>query len=122
MLAAALTITILSSWIVPVVIILTMRLGVLAGIFMPLIIQLVLGFAWFAVPFWPLFPPVATVIAPTAFLPILPSAEPASADPALVASLTGSGEVVWALVCALAWTAALTAWGARWFTHSEELR
>lgn len=122
MLAAALAITILASWIVPVAIILTMRLGVLAGIFVPLVVQLVLGFAWFAVPFWPLFPPVATVIAPTAFLPVLPSAEPASADPALAASLANPLPVGLALGCAILVTAVLTALGAKWFAHSEELR
>lgn len=122
MLAAALAITVLSSWIVPVAIFLTARLGVLAGVFVPLIIQLVLGFAWFAVPFWPLFPPIATVIVPTSFLPVLPSAEPASADPALVASLTGGGQVVLALVCAIVWGAVLTVLGLRWFARSEELR
>ena len=65
---------------VPATMLLTARMGMLAGIFVPLALQIVCCFAWSFVPFWPAFPPAATMIIPTAFLPVLPSGEPLGAD------------------------------------------
>ena len=121
MLAAALALTATSSWMVPATLFLTMRAGMLAGVFVPLAVQLALGFGWSAVPFWPACPPTATMVLPTAFLPVLPSGEPASAGMALVESLS-QADVALALAVSCALTAALTAAGALWIARSEELR
>lgn len=121
MLAAALALTVTSSWMVPATLFLTMRAGMLAGVFVPLAVQLALGFGWSAVPFWPACPPTATMVLPTAFLPVLPSGEPASAGMTLVESMS-QGDVVLALAVSCALTAALTAAGAAWVARSEELR
>lgn len=121
MLAAALALTVASSWMVPAVIFLSMRAGMLAGVFVPLAVQLALGFGWSAVPFWPACPPVATIMLPTAFLPVLPSGEPASAGMALVESIS-QWDVALALTAACALTAVLAIAGAVWLSGSEELR
>lgn len=122
MLAAALSLVVVSSWMVPATLFLTMRAGMLAGVFVPLAVQLALSFGWSAVPFWPACPPTATIVLPTAFLPVLPSGEPASAGMALVESVSQSGDVALALAVACVVTAALTAVGAAWLARSEELR
>lgn len=122
MLAAALALTVASSWMIPATIFLTMRVGLLAGVLVPLAVQLAFSFGWSGVPFWPACPPTATIVLPTAFLPVLPSGEPASAGTALVDSLAQGGDVALALVVAGALTAALTAAGAAWLSRSEETR
>lgn len=122
MLAAALAVTVASSWMIPATLFLTMRAGLLTGIFLPLALQLVLDFAWSAVPFWPAFPPTATIMLPTAFLPMLPSGEPASAGMALAESVSDVGLVATALVVSAVFTALLSLAGARWLARSEELR
>ena len=97
------------------------RLGMLAGIFCPLAAQLVGGFAWSLVPLPQLFPPSASMVIPTSFIPVLPSGEPLAADMALGGALAADGMLTLAglAVCALAF-AALTAAGAAWFARSEE--
>lgn len=122
MLATALSLTVASSWMVPATLFLAMRAGMLAGVFVPLAVQLALGFGWSAVPFWPVCPPTATIMLPTAFLPVLPSGEPASAGMAIVGSMSQGGDVALALAVACMLTAALTAAGAAWLSRSEELR
>ena len=93
----------------------------LAGIFCPLAAQLVGGFAWSLVPLPQLFPPSASMVIPTSFIPVLPSGEPLAADMALGGALAANGMLTLAglAVCALAF-AALTAAGAAWFARSEE--
>ena len=59
---------------------------------------------------------------PTAFLPVLPSGEPASPGMALVESISQGPDVALALIVAAVLTAALTAAGAMWLDRSEELR
>ncbi len=86
-----------------------------------LAVQLGFSFGWSVVPFWPACPPAATIMLPTAFLPVLPSGEPASAGMALVESI-GSGDVALALAAACALTAVLAIAGAVWLSGSEELR
>lgn len=122
MLAAALSLAAVSSWMVPATLLLAMRAGLLAGVFVPLAVQLALSFGWSAVPFWPACPPTATIVLPTAFLPVLPSGEPASAGMALVESVSQGGDIALALAIACVLTAVLTAIGAVWLARSEELR
>ena len=118
---AALATTITSAWMIPAGLFLTARAGLLAGIFLPLAVQLVGGFAWSAIPVPQLFPPSASMVLPTSFIPVLPSGEPLAADMALGGALAADGMLTLAglAVCALAF-AALTAAGAAWFARSEE--
>ena len=121
MLLCALANTVTAAWMIPAGLFLTARLGMLAGIFCPLAAQLVGGFAWSLVPLPQLFPPSASMVIPTSFIPVLPSGEPLAADMALGGALTADGMLTLAglAVSALAF-AALTAAGAAWFAHSEE--
>ena len=121
MLLCALVNTVTAAWMIPAGLFLTARLGMLAGIFCPLAAQLVGGFAWSLVPLPQLFPPSASMVIPTSFIPVLPSGEPLAADMALGGALAADGMLTLAglAVCALAF-AALTAAGAAWFARSEE--
>ena len=121
MLAAALVITVASSWMIPATLFLTARFGMLAGIFIPLVVQIAGAFCWSLVPYWPAFPPTATVVAPTAFLPVLPTAEPLSAGPEVASALglTGTNLAVAMSVAAAAFIV-LTAAGAAWLSRAEE--
>ena len=121
MLLCALVNTVTVAWMIPAGLFLTARLGMLVGIFCPLAAQLVGGFAWSLVPLPQLFPPSASMVIPTSFIPVLPSGEPLAADMALGGALTADGMLTLAglAVCALAF-AALTAAGAAWFARSEE--
>ena len=121
MLAAALAVTVTSAWMIPVGLFLTARAGMLAGIFVPLAVQLVGGFAWSAIPIPQLFPPSATMVIPTAFLPVLPSGEPLAADTVLGGALASSGALTAAgLAVAAAVFVALGVAGAAWLKRSEE--
>lgn len=121
MLAATVCVTATSSWMIPAALFLTARFGMLAGIFVPLAVQLVGSFAWTLVPYWPAFPPTATMVAPTAFLPVLPSGEPLRAGLDVAGSLgLGMPHVAVALAVGVAAFACLTAAGAAWFARSEE--
>lgn len=118
--AAATTIT--SAWMIPAGLFLTTRAGLLAGIFLPLAVQLVGGFAWSAVPVPQLFPPSATVVIPTAFIPVLPSGEPFTADMTLGGALAADGMLTWAgIAVGAAAFVVLTALSAAWFAQSEEV-
>lgn len=110
MLLCALVNTVTAAWMIPAGLFLTARLGMLAG-----------GFAWSLVPLPQLFPPSASMVIPTSFIPVLPSGEPLAADMALGGALAADGMLTLAglAVCALAF-AALTAAGAAWFARSEE--
>lgn len=110
MLLCALANTVTAAWMIPTGLFLTARLGMLAG-----------GFAWSLVPLPQLFPPSASMVIPTSFIPVLPSGEPLAADMALGGTLAADGMLTLAglAVCALAF-AALTAAGAAWFARSEE--
>lgn len=122
MLATAFATTITSAWMIPAGLFLTARAGMLAGIFAPLALQLVGGFAWSIIPLPQLFPPSATTVIPTAFIPVLPSGEPLAADMALGGALAASGALTVAglAIAALAFVA-LSAAGAAWLARSEEL-
>lgn len=122
MATAAVVLTITSSWIIPAVLLLVSRVGLLAGIFIPLAIELAGGFAWGIVPIPQLFPPSATTVIPTSFIPVLPSGEPLSADIELGAALSANGALTLAgiAICAIAFVA-LSAYGSAWLSRSEEL-
>lgn len=120
---AALATTITSAWMIPAGLFLTARAGLLAGIFLPLAVQLVGGFAWSAIPVPQLFPPSATTVIPTAFIPVLPSGEPLAADTVLGGALAANGALTWAGIAVAALTfVLLTAASAAWFAQSEEVR
>lgn len=104
MLLCALVNTVTAAWMIPAGLFLTARLGMLAGIFCPLAAQLVGGFAWSLVPLPQLFPPSASMVIPTSFIPVLPSGEPLAADMALGGALAADGMLTLAglAVCALA--------------------
>lgn len=120
---AALATTITSAWMIPAGLFLTARAGLLAGIFLPLAVQLVGGFAWSAIPVPQLFPPSATTVIPTAFIPVLPSGEPLAADTVLGGALAANGTLTWAGITVAALTfVLLTAVSAAWFAQSEEIR
>ena len=107
MLLCALANTVTAAWMIPAGLFLTARLGMLAGIFCPLAAQLVGGFAWSLVPLPQLFPPSASMVIPTSFIPVLPSGEPLAADMALGGALAADGMLTLAglAVCALAFAA-----------------
>lgn len=122
MLACALALAALSAWMIPAGLFLTARAGMLAGIFAPLALQLVGGFAWSVIPLPQLFPPSATVVVPTAFIPVLPSGEPLMADAALGGALAASPALTLAgIAVGVGAFLALTAAGSAWLKRSEEL-
>ena len=123
MLACATVVTVTSAWMIPAGLFLTARAGMLAGIFGPLAVQLAGTFGWSAIPAPQLFPPSATAVIPTAFIPVLPSGEPLAADTALGGALAADGTLTLAgLVVAGAAFILLTAATAAWFAQSEEVR
>ena len=121
MLACALVNVVTSAWMIPAGLFLASRFGMLAGIFVPLAVQIAGGFAWAIVPLPQLFPPSASMVIPTACIPVLPSGEPLSADMALGGALAAGLPLTVAglAVCAAAFVA-LTAAGAAWLKGAEE--
>ena len=121
MLACALVNVLTTAWMIPAGLFLTSRAGMLAGIFVPLAVQIAGGFAWSVVPFPQLFPPSATMVVPTSFIPVLPSGEPFAADTVLGGALAADLPLALAgvAVCAAVF-AALTAAGAAWLKGAEE--
>lgn len=123
MLACAFVNVVTTSWMIPAGLFLTVRAGILAGIFLPLSVQIAGSFAWSAIPLPQLFPPSAAMVIPTSLIPVLPSGEPLSADTALGGALASNGSLTLAglAICALAFVT-LTAASASWFARSEERR
>lgn len=121
MLSCALVNVVTSAWMIPAGLFLASRFGMLAGIFAPLAVQIAGGFAWAIVPLPQLFPPSASMVIPTSFIPVLPSGEPLSADMALGGALAAGLPLTVAglAVCAAAFVA-LTAAGAAWLKGAEE--
>ena len=113
--------TLTAAWMIPAGLFFTVRAGMLAGVFIPLAVQLVGAFAWSVIPLPQLFPPSASTVIPTSFIPVLPSGEPLSADMALGGALAADSTLTVAGLagCAIAFVA-LTAATATWFAHSEE--
>lgn len=121
MLACALVNVVTSAWMIPAGLFLASRFGMLAGIFVPLAVQIAGGFAWAVVPLPQLFPPSASMVIPTSFIPVLPSGEPLSADMALGGALAAGLPLTAAglAVCAAAFVA-FTVAGAVWLKGAEE--
>lgn len=121
MLACAAVNTVACAWMIPAGLFLTARVGMLAGIFAPLAVQLVGGFAWSLIPLPQLFPPSASMVLPTSFIPVLPSGEPLAADTVLGGALAANSALTVGglAVCVLAFVV-LTATTAVWFSRSEE--
>lgn len=121
MLSCALVNVVTCAWMIPAGLFLSSRFGMLAGIFVPLAVQIAGGFAWSAIPLPQLFPPSATMVIPTSFIPVLPSGEPLSADMALGGALAAGLPLTAAglAVCAAAFVA-LAAAGAAWLKGAEE--
>lgn len=121
MLACALVNVVTSAWMIPAGLFLASRFGMLAGIFVPLAVQIAGGFAWAVVPLPQLFPPSASMVIPTSFIPVLPSGEPLSADMALGGALAAGLPLTAAglAVCAAAFVA-FTVAGAAWLKGAEE--
>lgn len=121
MLACALANVLTTAWIIPAGLFLASRFGMLAGIFTPLVVQIAGGFAWSVILLPQLFPPSATDVIPTSFIPVLPSGEPLSADMALGGSLAADLPLTLAGlgVCAAVFVV-LTAAGAAWLKGAEE--
>lgn len=121
MLSCALVNVVTSAWMIPAGLFLASRFGMLAGIFAPLAVQIAGGFAWAIVPLPQLFPPSASMVIPTSFIPVLPSGEPLSADMALGGALAAGLPLTVAglAVCAAAFVA-LTAAGTAWLKGAEE--
>ena len=121
MLACALVNVVTSAWMIPAGLFLASRFGMLAGIFAPLAVQIAGGFAWAIVPLPQLFPPSASMVIPTSFIPVLPSGEPLSPDMALGGALAAGLPLTVAglAVCAAAFVA-LAAAGAAWLKGAEE--
>lgn len=122
MLCVVLATTFTSAWMIPAGLFLTARFGMLAGIFIPLAVQLAGAFGWSLLPLPQLLPPAATVVIPTAFIPVLPSGEPLAADMELGGALAANGVLTWCgIAVGLAAFGVLTAAGAAWFKRSEAL-
>lgn len=115
-LAAATILTVASSWMVPAALALTVRFGTLAGIAVPVLLQLGAGIALYSSAAWFAFPPATTLCAVSPLLGVSPSGVPLEAGEALGAF--GWEAVVGIVVAAVLF--AVLAWaGATWFSKRE---
>lgn len=105
-----------NAWMVPVGLALTTRFGTLAGIAVPVMLQLGMGIAFWTSPAWFLFPPATTLCAASPFMGVAPSGVPLEAgDP-----LGSFGwEAMLGLGIAVAVFVVLAALGARWYGRRE---
>ena len=114
--ATVVVVTVGSSWMVPVSLALTLRLGTLAGIAVPVLAQLVLSIALYDSGLWWALPPAATLRLPAPLLAVAPSGIPLAWDDPM--NLIGP-EWGLAVAVALAVTGVLAWAGARWFSQGE---
>ena len=115
-LAAATILTVASSGMVPAALALTVRFGTLAGIAIPVLLQLGAGIALYSSAAWFAFPPATTLCAVSPLLGVAPSGVPLEAGEALGAF--GWEAVVGIVVAAVLF--AVLAWaGATWFSKRE---
>ena len=115
-LAAALIATVGCAWMVPASLALTLRLGTLAGIAIPALLQVGMAIALWTSGAWFAFPPATTLCAVAPFLGVAPSGVPLEAgDPLGVFG----GDAVLGIAVALALFAALAILGAAWFSKRE---
>ena len=113
---AANILTVASSWMVPAALALTVRFGTLAGIAIPVLLQLGAGIALYSSAAWFAFPPATTLCAVSPLLGVAPSGVPLEAGEALGAF--GWEAVVGIVVAAVLF--AVLAWaGATWFSKRE---
>ena len=115
-LAAAVLLTLASSWMVPAALALTLRFGTLAGIAIPALAQVGVGIALWTSGAWFAFPPATTLCAVAPLLGVAPSGVPLEAGDALG---TFGGDAVLGIAVALALFAALAIAGAAWFSKRD---
>lgn len=115
-LAAVLVVTAAGAWMVPASLALTLRLGTLAGIAIPALVQIGVGIALWTSGVWFAFPPATTLCAVAPLLGVAPSGVPLEAGDAL--GVFG-GDAVLGIVVAVALFAALAIVGAAWFSKRE---
>ena len=115
-LAICIFLTLASAWMVPAGLALATRLGTLAGIALPALVQLGCGIALWSNGLWYLFPPATALRAVSPLAGVAPSGVPlAAGDPlGTFGWQTGAG-----LAIAAALFAALACAGARWFARRE---
>lgn len=115
-LAICVFLTLASAWMVPAGLALATRLGTLAGIALPALVQLGCGIALWSSGLWYLFPPATALRAVSPLAGVAPSGVPlAAGDPlGTFGWQTGAG-----LAIAAALFAALACAGARWFARRE---
>lgn len=115
-LATALVATAACAWMVPAALALTLRLGTLAGIAIPALVQIGASIALWTSGTWFAFPPATTLCAVAPFLDVAPSGVPLEAgDPLGVFG----GEAAIGLAIALGLFAVLAILGAKWFSKRE---
>ena len=116
--ACAALLTLAASWMIPVGLALTTRAGTLAGITVPLLAQLVLGFAFASGGLWWMLPMSAVMRIATPLLGVAPSGIPLTPDDAM-----GTIDAMWALglLVAVAAGVLLSVAGASWFSRREAL-
>ena len=114
----AVLLTLAVSWMVPVGLALTTRAGTLAGIAVPLLAQLVLGFAVASGDLWWALPMSVAMRIATPLLGVAPSGIPLAPGDAM-----GAIDAVWALglLVAIAAVVLLSVAGAAWFSRREAL-
>lgn len=115
-LLAALLLTLANAWLVPLSLALTTRFGTLTGIFAPLLVQLIGGFAMWTTPVWWLCPPSTTLCLMSPVLGILPNGLPLPDGSPLG---TFSTESALGLGLSLAVFAAIALITTRWFARQE---
>lgn len=115
-LAIVTILTAASSWMVPAGLFLTMRFGMLAGIALPLLVQLACGIAFYGSGLWWLCPPAAAMRLCSPLTGVAPSGVPLAPGEAF-----GVIDPAWgaALCIAVACGIAAAAIGNRWFRNQE---
>ncbi|MBS6941174.1 MAG: hypothetical protein KH142_06830 [Slackia piriformis] len=115
-LAMAALLTAASIWMIPAGLFLTMRLGTLAGIALPLLAQLAGGICFYNSAWWWIFPPAAAMRLCSPFAGVAPSGVPLVAG-----EIYGVIDGAWVAALAVALTAgvALACAGCAWFRKQE---
>ena len=116
--ACAVLLTLAVSWMIPVGLALTTRAGTLAGIAVPLLAQLVLGFAFASGGLWWVLPMSVAMRIATPLLGVAPSGIPLAPGDAMAAL-----DTIWVLglLVAIAAGVLLSVAGAAWFSRREAL-
>ena len=116
--ACALLLTLAVSWMVPASLALTTRAGTLAGIAVPLLAQLVLGFAFASGGLWWALPMSVAMRIASPLLGVAPSGIPLAPGDAMAAL-----DATWALgfLVAIVAFVLLSVTGAAWFSRREAL-